>query len=95
MYIGEVHTVFLVCDHDQRLLLLPDRRSIGRLALWSSQDEAELLILLMDGVVHQANHTRLLSFTWREVVCMLRGSAAGCGGTERLGRRGRSHLVGK
>lgn len=57
-------TVFLICNDDQRLLLLPDGGSIWRLALWSSQDEAEFLALFMDGVIRQADHTRLLNVTW-------------------------------
>lgn len=58
------HTVFLVCDGDQCFLLLPDSGSVRRLALRRAQDEAELLVLLMDGVVRQADNTRLLGVTW-------------------------------
>lgn len=81
-------TVFHICDGDQRLLLLPDRSSILRLALGSSQDEAELLILFMDGVVHQANHTRLLALPWRGKVNVFRLIAAGYKGTFREQRGG-------
>lgn len=66
-----VRTVFLIGDCDQRLLLLSDGGSIGRLALGSSQDEAELLVLFVDGVVHENNHARLLAFPWREAVNLL------------------------
>jgi len=57
---SKVRTIFPIRDCDQRLLLLPNRSSIRGLALGSSQDEAELLVVFMDGVVHQADHTRLL-----------------------------------
>lgn len=67
-----LRTVFFICDRNQRLLLLPDRRPIGGLAFRSAQDEAELLILLMDGVVHQANHAGLLGFPYRETAGVLR-----------------------
>ena len=58
-------TVFLVCDGDQRLFLLPYGGSVGRFALGGSQDQTELLVLLVDGVVHQLHHARLLTLSWR------------------------------
>lgn len=58
-----VHTVFVICDSDQHFLLLPNRGSIRRLALGISQHQTKLLVLFVDGVVHQPHHTQLLGLT--------------------------------
>lgn len=59
-------TVFIISDSDQRLFLLANQCAVWRFALGSSQNESELLLLFVDGVIHQADHAELLGFTWTQ-----------------------------
>lgn len=76
LYVDKEPTVIIISDNDQRLLLLANQGAIWRLALGCSQNESELLLLFMDGVVHQADHTGLLGFTWRQSACSAAGRSA-------------------
>lgn len=93
MYVDKEPTVFIISDSDQRLLLLANQGTVWRLALGCSQNESELLLLFVDGVVHQADHTGLLGFTWRQTVSVLTRELQRMIGTQRFGSV--PHLGGK
>lgn len=78
--VAEEPTVFIISDSDQRLLLLANQGAVWRLALGCSQNESELLLLFVDGVVHQADHAGLLAFTWRHNGQRVHLRAGGAGG---------------
>lgn len=58
-----VLTVSIILDLYQGFVLLAHCSSKGRAALWCAEDQAQLLHVLIEIIVHQFKDTRLLRLT--------------------------------